>query len=41
REMADEALLAGARVLPRKLEQRGFRFRFAELSRALAHYLPR
>jgi uncharacterized protein (TIGR01777 family) len=34
-EMADEALLASARVLPRRLEQAHFTFRFPELRAAL------
>ena len=34
-ELADEALLAGARVLPRRLEEEGFRFEHPELEEAL------
>lgn len=41
REMADEALLAGARVLPAALSSAGFSFRFPTLEDTLAHYLPR
>jgi hypothetical protein len=40
-EMADEALLAGARVAPRRLQERGFTFRFPELEPALRHVLGR
>lgn len=35
REMADALLLASARVLPRRLEETGYRFRFPELPEAL------
>jgi len=38
-EMADALLLASARVIPRRLEETGYRFRFAELSAALRHLL--
>lgn len=38
-EMADEALLASARVVPRRLLERGFTFRFPELEPALRHVL--
>ncbi len=34
-EMVDELILSGARVVPRKLLESGFRFRFAELRPAL------
>src|SRR3990172_4445019 len=34
-EMADEALLSSTRVLPRRLEEAGFLFRFPELKSAL------
>lgn len=34
-ELAQEALLAGQRVLPRKLRENGFHFRYAELEAAL------
>jgi uncharacterized protein len=34
-EMAEEVLLSGQRVAPRKLEERGFDFRYPELSQAL------
>ena len=39
REMADALLLASARVLPRRLETTGYRFRFPELGEALRHLL--
>lgn len=38
-EMADELLLASTRVVPRKLEESNYRFRFAELEPALRHLL--
>jgi len=37
REMADTLLLASARVVPRRLEETGFQFRFPELGAALRH----
>jgi uncharacterized protein len=40
-EMADEMLLASARVEPTALVQAGFPFRFPELERALRHELER
>jgi uncharacterized protein (TIGR01777 family) len=40
-EMAEALLLGGQRVLPRRLEQSGYRFRFAELEPALRHVLGR
>jgi uncharacterized protein (TIGR01777 family) len=40
-EMADEVLLAGQRVRPRKLEERGFEFAYPELEGALRHLLGR
>jgi len=40
-EMADALLLASARVLPRRLEETGYRFRFPELGGALRHLLGR
>lgn len=40
-QMADELLLSGQRVLPRKLEAAGYPFRFAELEPALRHVLGR
>jgi uncharacterized protein (TIGR01777 family) len=40
-EMADELLLASARVFPRRLEETGYRFRFPELHSALRHLLGR
>ncbi|GAB4236388.1 MAG: TIGR01777 family oxidoreductase [Deltaproteobacteria bacterium] len=41
REMADALLLASARVVPRRLEETGYRFRFPELEGALRHLLDR
>jgi uncharacterized protein (TIGR01777 family) len=38
-EMAEEMLLSGQRVVPRKLEERGFDFRYPELSQALRREL--
>lgn len=38
-EMANDLLLASARVVPRKLEQNGFEFSYAELDDALRHVL--
>ncbi|MGA8752135.1 TIGR01777 family oxidoreductase [Candidatus Deferrimicrobium sp.] len=38
-EMADALLLASARVVPRRLEETGYRFRFPELPAALRHLL--
>lgn len=38
-ELADEGLLASARVLPERLPSNGFRFKFPELSPALADLL--
>ena len=40
-EMADELLLASARVQPEKLLSTGYRFRFTDLDAALRHLLPR
>lgn len=40
-EMADELLLASARVIPARLEASGFKFRFPELEPALRHVLVR
>jgi len=37
--MADALLLASARVVPRRLEETGYRFRFPELHGALRHLL--
>ena len=39
REMADALLLASARVVPRRLEETGYPFRFPELREALRHLL--
>ncbi len=39
REMADALLLASARVVPRRLEETGYRFRFPEIGEALRHLL--
>lgn len=39
REMADALLLASARVLPRRLEETGYPFRYPELPAALRHLL--
>lgn len=39
REMADTLLLASARVIPRRLEETGYRFLFPELPAALHHLL--
>jgi len=41
REMADALLLASARVVPRRLEETGYPFRFPELPSALRHLLRR
>jgi uncharacterized protein (TIGR01777 family) len=41
REMADALLLASARVVPRRLEEAGYRFRFPELPAALCHLLAK
>ncbi len=38
-QMADELLLASTRVVPKKLEETGYRFRYAELEGALRHVL--
>ena len=38
-EMADDLLLASARVLPERLEQTGYEFRFPDLEPALKHLL--
>jgi uncharacterized protein (TIGR01777 family) len=38
-EMADEALLAGSRVMPAQLLSSGFVFRFPDLAAALEHTL--
>jgi NAD dependent epimerase/dehydratase family enzyme len=39
REMADALLLSSARVIPRRLEESGYPFRFPELGAALRHLL--
>ena len=38
-EMADALLLSSTRVIPRRLEETGYRFRFPELGEALRHLL--
>jgi uncharacterized protein len=38
-QMADEMLLFGARVVPRKLQEAGYEFRYRELESALRHIL--
>lgn len=40
-EMADSLLLASARVVPERLQQTGYSFRFADLQSALQHLLGR
>jgi NAD dependent epimerase/dehydratase family enzyme len=40
-EVADELLLASARVEPAKLEETGYEFRYPELEGALRHLLGR
>lgn len=40
-EMADEALLASARVLPKRLLDAGFRFRYPEIDEALRYELEK
>jgi NAD dependent epimerase/dehydratase family enzyme len=40
-ELADEVLLAGARVLPRRLKEQGFRFEHPHLEEALRFELGR
>ena len=40
-EMAEETLLASQRVLPRRLQESGFRFRFPGVEAALRHELAR
>jgi uncharacterized protein len=39
--MADALLLAGARVMPARLQASGYRFRFPDLESALRHLLGR
>jgi hypothetical protein len=39
--MADALLLASARVIPRRLEETGYHFRYPELGGALRHLLAR
>jgi hypothetical protein len=41
REMADALLLSSARVVPKRLEETGYPFRFRELPAALRHLLAR
>jgi uncharacterized protein len=38
-EMADEMLLASQKVLPKRLTQAGYQFAYADLDRALRHYV--
>jgi hypothetical protein len=38
-EMADELLLASARVAPKRLQETGYEFRFTDLEMALCHLL--
>lgn len=38
-EMADELLLASARVIPKKLQESGYAFRYANLEGSLRHWL--
>ncbi len=40
-EMADELLLASIRVVPRRLQETGYTFRYPELESALRHVLGR
>ena len=40
-EMAQELILSGQRVLPRKLESAGFEFDYPDLESALRHVLGR
>lgn len=40
-ELADEALLSSARVVPKVLEDNGFEFRYSKLEKALRHVLGR
>ncbi len=40
-EMADALLLGGAHVIPRRLEETGFRFAYPRLEQALTHLLSR
>jgi NAD dependent epimerase/dehydratase family enzyme len=40
-DMPRETLLVSSRVVPRKLEESGFRFRYPELEPALRHVLER
>ena len=41
RDMADALLLSSERVIPRRLEETGYQFRFPELREALRHLLAR
>ena len=38
-EMANDLLLASARVLPKRLQETGYEFRFSQLEPALRHLL--
>jgi NAD dependent epimerase/dehydratase family enzyme len=40
-EAADEMLIGGARVLPERLSQSGYKFEYPELEGALKHELGR
>jgi NAD dependent epimerase/dehydratase family enzyme len=40
-EFADECLLAGQKVLPNKLKNTGYEFRYPEIEGALRHLLGR
>ena len=40
-EMADELLLKGQRVVPRRLQEAGFEFRYNSLTEALSNLLTR
>jgi NAD dependent epimerase/dehydratase family enzyme len=40
-QMAEETLLTSQRVIPRRLQEAGFRFRFPDVEQALRHELAR